>query len=102
MQLQQQSLTASKQQLLQQCRRPPLFAFCLRPRGLEARRILQKQRSHRKQSVNGSATRNWISVGSMDGALDSPSKRDYCAEPVNGLYLGKAANLPLPCRKLGS
>ncbi|CAK9229088.1 unnamed protein product [Sphagnum troendelagicum] len=88
MQLQQQSLTASKQQLLQQCRRPPLFAFCLRPRGLEARRILQKQRSHRKQSVNGSATRNWISVSSMDGALDSPSKRDYCAEPVNGLYLG--------------
>ncbi|CAM6047428.1 unnamed protein product [Sphagnum compactum] len=88
MQLQQQSLTASKQQLLQQCRRPPLFAFCLRPRGLEARRILQKQRSHRKQSVNGTATRNWISVGSMDGALDSPSKRDYCAEPVNGLYLG--------------
>ncbi|KAH8959508.1 hypothetical protein BDL97_06G081100 [Sphagnum fallax] len=88
MQLQQQSLTASKQQLLQQCRRPPLFAFCLRPRGLEARRILQKQRSHRKQSVNGNATRNWISVGSMDGALDSPSKRDYCAEPVNGLYLG--------------
>lgn len=45
---------ASKEQLLEQCPQPPMFSFCLPPRGLDANTLskkLQKQRSQRKLSA---------------------------------------------------
>lgn len=70
-------------------RKPPLFAFCLRPRGLEAaRHKLLKQKSQKKQNYPATASRQWVGVGTVDGSLDSPSKRQCCTEPVNGAYAG--------------
>eukprot|EP01018_Ginkgo_biloba_P021115 Gb_25776 [translate_table: standard] len=42
----QNSPTSNKQQL--NLEKPPMFAFCLKPRGLEVPNKIQKQRSHRK------------------------------------------------------
>lgn len=33
--------------------KPPMFAFCMKPRGLEAPNKGSKQRSHKKMSVSG-------------------------------------------------
>ncbi|KAH9327353.1 hypothetical protein KI387_007531, partial [Taxus chinensis] len=50
----QHSPTGNKQQL--NLERPPMFAFCLKPRGLEVPDKTQKQRSHRKFNVGQQIT----------------------------------------------
>ncbi|XP_024379999.1 uncharacterized protein [Physcomitrium patens] len=89
--LQLQHPSASMQQLTEDKKKPPLFAFCLRPRGLEAQHKLSKQKSHRKQALPGTAPRQWVGFGSMDGSLHSPRGRQYYTEPAHGL-------LPAPRR----
>ena len=44
--------------------KPPMFAFCLKPRGLEVPNKGSKQRSHRKFSVSG---QNNAILGDQDG-----------------------------------
>jgi hypothetical protein len=83
--LQVQQPSVSMQQLTVEVRKPPLFAFCLRPRGLEAHHKLSKQKSHRKQPWPGSAPRAWVGLGSLDGSLD---RRQYYTEPGNGAPAG--------------
>ncbi|CAM6086156.1 unnamed protein product [Calypogeia fissa] len=88
-QLQQKSPTATKQQLQSLCKRPPLFAFCLRPRGLETRNKMQKQRSHKKQGLNGSSSRQWTPSGTPnDFFWDSPSKRQPSVDSTGGPFHG--------------
>ncbi|BBN19262.1 hypothetical protein MPTK1_8g09190 [Marchantia polymorpha subsp. ruderalis] len=88
-QLQEDSPTANKQQLQSMCKRPPLFAFCLRPRGLENRNKMQKQRSQRKQGLGGSSSRQWTLAGpASDFFLDSPSKRPTHFESSSGPLYG--------------
>ncbi|KAL3699408.1 hypothetical protein R1sor_017430 [Riccia sorocarpa] len=88
-QLQQESPTANKQQLQSMCKRPPLFAFCLRPRGLENRNKTQRQRSQRKQGLGGSSSRPWTLAGpASDFFLDSPSKRLAHLETSSGSFYG--------------
>ncbi|KAG6550103.1 hypothetical protein Mapa_008059 [Marchantia paleacea] len=88
-QLQEDSPTANKQQLQSMCKRPPLFAFCLRPRGLENRNKMQKQRSQRKQGLGGSSSRQWTLAGpASDFFLDSPSKRPAHFESSSGPSYG--------------
>ncbi|KAG0560818.1 hypothetical protein KC19_9G016200 [Ceratodon purpureus] len=83
--LQVQQPFASVQQLAEEVRKPPLFAFCLRPRGLEVQPKLSKQKSHKKQPWSGSAPRAWVGLGSLDGSLD---RRQYYTEPGNGPLSG--------------
>ncbi|KAL2609279.1 hypothetical protein R1flu_027852 [Riccia fluitans] len=88
-QLQQESPTANKQLLQSLCKRPPLFAFCLRPRGLENRNKMQRQRSQRKQGLGGSSSRQWTWAGpASDFFLDSPSKRSANLESSSGSFYG--------------
>lgn len=88
--LQVQQPFASVQQLAEEVRKPPLFAFCLRPRGLEVQPKLSKQKSHKKQPWSGSAPRAWVGLGSLDGSLD---RRQYYTEPGNGPLSGKDPDL---------
>nr|XP_024388338.1 uncharacterized protein LOC112288421 isoform X1 [Physcomitrium patens] len=89
--LQLQRPSATMQQLAEEMKKPPLFAFCLRPRGLEAQHKLSKQKSHRKYTSLGTAPRQSVGFGSLDSSLDSPCGRQYYTEPAHRL-------LPAPRR----
>lgn len=47
-----------------QIEKPPMFAFCMKPRGLEVPNKGSKQRSHRKISVSGKSN---TTFGDQDG-----------------------------------
>lgn len=50
---------------------------------------MQKQRSHRKQGLSGSSSRQWtLPVTPNDFYLDSKSKRQPSVDSTGGLYLG--------------
>ncbi|KAJ7548293.1 hypothetical protein O6H91_07G005900 [Diphasiastrum complanatum] len=66
--------------------RPPWFAFCLRPRGLEVLNKVQKQRSQKKLGSGGSIPRHWASAIPLnlatDGLVESPRPADEHPEEL--------------------
>ncbi|XP_057849423.2 uncharacterized protein LOC131060263 [Cryptomeria japonica] len=72
----QNSPTANKQQ--PNLERPPMFAFCLKPRGLEVPNKTQKQRSHRKFNAG-----QQITLRDQENVICTASRRH------NGISIGE-------------
>ncbi|KAJ7567992.1 hypothetical protein O6H91_01G014700 [Diphasiastrum complanatum] len=72
--------------------RPPWFAFCLRPRGLEVPNKVQKQRSQKKLGSGGTIPRSWASAISLnpvtDGLVGSPVDRRLSDEHPEEHFTG--------------
>lgn len=60
------AFTVGSQEKVTPPEKPPMFAFCLKPRGLDVPNKGSKQRSHRKFSVSG---QHQSSLGDQDSPL---------------------------------
>ncbi|CAI9759663.1 unnamed protein product [Fraxinus pennsylvanica] len=83
--------------------KPPMFAFCLKPRGLDVPKKRSKQRSKRKFSVSGynhiiSSGRRSNSVALGDNKVESPHN---VAESINALSSPQTTKRVLPRREAG-